>query len=506
MDISAEIRKKLKEVKFDYKEENVGEVVEVRDGIVIANGLSNAGMGELVFFESVGVYGLVLNIERFHVGIIVLGDYTNLKEGDIIVTTGKQLSISVNEDVVGRVIDPLGNPLDGKGPINTQLKTTKEMPLEKVAPGVLERKNVKRSLPTGIKVIDGLIPIGKGQRELIIGDRQTGKTSIALSTIFAQKSAYEEGKSVYSIFVMIGQKRSTIARIIAELEKYGAMKWTTVVVADSATPAALQYIAPYAGCAIGEYFAEEGKDALVVYDDLSKHAWAYREISLLLKRPAGREAYPGDIFYLHSRLLERALQYSDAKGGGSLSALPIVETLAGDVSAYIPTNIISITDGQIFLEPDLFNAGQRPAVNIGISVSRVGGDAQLKPMKQVVGQLKLDLAQYRELAAFAQFGSDLDKATKEKLDRGARIMEALKQNVDTIIPIDEQVLIFYALVNGYLDDIEIKDIKRWEEGFRLYINSQAKSILTRIRKGDKIENELKKEIDKLIKSYNIAFV
>ncbi len=505
MDISAEIRKKLKEIKFDYKEENVGEIIQVRDGVVIANGLSNAGMGELVFFEETDRYGLVLNIDRFDVGIIVLGDYTDLKEGDTIVATGKQLSISVNDEIVGRVIDPLGNPLDGKGHINTKLKDTKEMPLEKVAPGVLERKNVKRSLPTGIKIIDGLIPIGKGQRELIIGDRQTGKTSIALSTIFAQKRAFEEGHPVYSIFVMVGQKRSTIARIIAELENYGAMKYTTVVVADSASPSALQYIAPYAGCAIGEYFAEKGEDALVIYDDLSKHAWAYREISLLLNRPAGREAYPGDIFYLHSRLLERALQYSDEKGGGSLSALPIIETLAGDVSAYIPTNVISITDGQIFLEPDLFNAGQRPAVNIGISVSRVGGDAQLKPMKQVVGQLKLDLAQYRELAAFSQFGSDLDKATKEKLDRGARIMEALKQNVDTIIPVEEQVLIFYALVNGFLDEIDLKDIKRWEEGFRLFMNTQGKDILKEIRKGDKIEDALKKKIEDLIKMYNMSF-
>ena len=502
MDISAEILKKLNNISFEVNEENIGSVIQVRDGVVIANGLSNAGMGEIVFFKKTNNYGLVLNIDRQSVGIIVLGEYTEIKEDDQVVSTGKQLSISVNKNILGRVIDPLGNPLDGKGPIDTTISETREMPLEKVAPGVVERKNVNRSLPTGLKIVDGLIPIGKGQRELIIGDRQTGKTSIALSTILAQKQAYEDGNPVYSIFVMIGQKRSTVARIIAQLEEFGAMKYTTVVVADSATPASLQYIAPYAGCAVGEYFAENGEDALVIYDDLSKHAWSYREISLLLNRPAGREAYPGDIFYLHSRLLERALQYSDAQGGGSLSALPIIETLAGDVSAYIPTNVISITDGQIFLEPDLFNSGQRPAVNIGISVSRVGGDAQLKPMKQVVGQLKLDLAQYRELAAFAQFGSDLDKSTKEKLDRGARMMEALKQDVNTIIPVEEQVVIFYALVNGFLDNVKVEEIKDWEAGFRLYIQSNAEDLLSIIKSGTKIDDDMKEKLNKIIETYN----
>jgi F-type H+-transporting ATPase subunit alpha len=503
MELSDEIRKQLNSIYFDNTPKSVGTVTESKDGIVIADGLDSVGIGELVYIEDADTKGMILNIEETEVGIVILDNYQKIKEGQTITSLEKRLSIDVNDQLIGRIIDPLGKPLDDKGKLEKN-KSTREMLLERIAPGVIDRENVTRPLETGLKVIDALIPIGKGQRELIIGDRQTGKSAIPMNTILAQKRSYDAGKPVYCIYVMIGQKRANIAHKIAKLEEQGALSYTTFVIADASTPSSLQYLAPYAGTAIGEYFAEKGLDALVIFDDLTKHAWAYREISLLLRRPPGREAYPGDIFYLHSRLLERSLQYSKKKKGGSLTALPIVETLTGDVSAYIPTNIISITDGQIYLEPDLFNSGQRPAVNVGLSVSRVGGDAQIKAMKQVAGQLKLDLAQYRELAAFAQFGSDLDEETKKKLDRGARLMEILKQEDNYSIPLEEQVCIFYAAVNGYLDNIEINKIKMWEERFLTYIQTKGKDILKKILEDEKIEGRLEQEMKKMLEGYKFS--
>jgi len=472
-----------------------GKILEVKDGIVIAEGLENLAYNEIVEIQTKDsiVSGLALNLDENSVGIAVLGDYKIIREGDLIKTTGKQLSISVDPGILGKVINPLGISKDITDPVT--LKNPENMPLEKVAPGVIDRKNVSRSLATGIKTIDAMFPIGKGQRELIIGDRQTGKTTVAIDTILNQK-----GKNVYCIYVAIGQKESKIAQIRSLFEKNGALSYTVIVSASASDPASLQYIAPFAGCAIGEYFAQKGKDALVIYDDLTKHAWAYRELSLLLRRPPGREAYPGDIFYLHSRLLERALQYSDTNKGGSLTALPIIETQAGDISAYIPTNIISITDGQIFLESDLFNAGQKPAVNIGLSVSRVGGDAQIKALKQVAGSLKLDLAQYRELATFAQFGSDLDKETQEKLDRGARITELLKQTQNNPIPIETQTLLIYLATNGYIDKTPISEIDQWEQETIKIIDKSCQKITERIAKGEKIEEELILEIKKIFKN------
>lgn len=493
MKLSDEIKKQIEDFSHDVKVKSVGTVVELKDGVAIIEGLDDVSLGELVMFEKSKKRGLVLDLEELQIGVVVLDDYSKIKEGETVVSLGKSLSIGVNEKILGRVVDPLGKLIDGKEEISGEKK---EMPLEKLAPGVIDRKDVHRPIQTGIKSIDSMIPIGRGQRELIIGDRQIGKTSIAIDTIINQK-----GKNCYCIYVSIGQKKSKLARLIALLESYGAMEYTVIVNADASDPAALQYIAPYAGCAIGEYFMENGKDALVVYDDLTKHAWAYREISLLLKRPPGREAYPGDIFYLHSRLLERAAQLSDEKGAGSLTALPIVETQAGDISAYIPTNIISITDGQIYLEPDLFYAGVRPALNVGLSVSRVGGSAQLKAMKKNAGQMRLDLAQYRELAAFAQFGTELDQETKSKLDRGERIMELiLKQPLYNPITVEEQILLIYAVNKGALDKVEVNQVKNWEKQFRDYITSVGADVLKVLREknewDEKIENKVKELVER----------
>ena len=451
---------------------NVGTVISVGDGIAQVYGLSQVASSELVEFTKNGVLGLVLNLEEDAVGVVVLGEYTDIEEGDEVRATGRIASVPVGEALVGRVVNALGQPIDGKGPISTD----KIRPIERIAPGVILRQDVDTALQTGIKAIDSMIPIGRGQRELLIGDRQTGKTAVILDTIINQR-----GTGVICIYVAIGQKRSNVAQAVRVLEEQGAMDHTIVVVASAADPAALQYIAPFAGCAMGEEFMENGGNALIVYDDLSKHAWAYRQVSLLLRRPPGREAYPGDVFYLHSRLLERAARMSDALGGGSLTALPVIETQAGDVSAYIPTNVISITDGQIFLETDLFYAGVRPAVNAGISVSRVGGAAQIKAMRQVAGRLRLELANYRSLAAFAQFGSDLDAATKGQIDRGQRLTEVLKQGQYRPLPVEEQVVILWAATNGQLEDVEVENVREFEAGYLEYIRSTQSDLLATIR-------------------------
>ncbi len=441
----------------------VGNVLEIGDGIALVSGLTNVKAQELVEFDN-GTLGVAFNLEEDSVGVIILGEYTNLNEGTEVRATGRISSIPVGPELVGRVVNILGEPVDGKGPINA---SGGFYPLEKIAPGVMERRNVDTPMQTGLRVIDSTIPIGRGQRELIIGDRGTGKTAICLDTIINQKDS-----GVVCIYVAIGKRASEIRRVVQTLEDYGAMGHTIVVVASASDPAAEQYLAPYAGCALGEWFMENGQHALVIYDDLSKHAWAYRQVSLLLRRPPGREAYPGDVFYLHSRLLERAAQLSDERGGGSLTALPIIETLLGDISAYVPTNVISITDGQLFLEPDLFFSGQRPAVNMGVSVSRVGGDAQTSVMKKVAGKLKLELAQFRSLAAFAQFGSDLDAATQRQLDRGIRLTEIMKQPQYQPESVHRQVAIIFAGTRGYLDKIAVERIKEWEENFLRFVETQ----------------------------------
>lgn len=474
----------------------VGQILEIGDGIAQVSGLSDVMYQELIQFDQ-KTYGVALNLEKDRVGVVILGDYKHLSTSNEVTTTGKVLSIGVSEKLIGRVVDPLGQPLDGK----KNLKFSQYNPLEKVAPGVIYRESVNTPLQTGIKAIDSMIPIGLGQRELIIGDRATGKSAIPLTTIINQKN-----KDIICIYVAIGQKASFIAQTIATLEEFGAMKHTIVMSASASDSAALQYLAPYAGCAIGEYFTQKGKNVLIVYDDLSKHAWAYREISLLLRRPSGREAYPGDVFYLHSRLLERACKYNKKYGGGSLTALPIIETQAGDISAYIPTNVISITDGQIFLEPDLFYAGIRPAINTGLSVSRVGGAAQIKAMKKVAGQLKLDLAQYRELAAFAQFSSDLDETTKKQLDRGQRITEIMKQGWDEPYPVAEQVVIIWAVTNGYLDDININDVKRFETKFLEYIRNKGKDVLKAIKTSKELDDKNKNKLATLTDQFKKTFV
>jgi F-type H+-transporting ATPase subunit alpha len=444
----------------------VGEVLEVGDGIARVSGLNNIRMSELVEFEG-GVLGIAFNLETDNVGVIVMGDYKLVSEGGEVRGTGRIASVPVGRGLVGRVVNTLGQPIDGAGPI----ASTEYYNMERIAPGVIERKDVDTPLQTGILAIDAMFPIGRGQRELIIGDRQTGKTALALDAIINQK-----GQDVFCIYVAIGQKEAQIAAVRGTLEKYGAMEYTTILVASASDSAALQYLAPYAGCAMGEWFMENGMNALIVYDDLSKHAWAYRQVSLLLRRPPGREAYPGDVFYLHSRLLERAARLSDERGGGSLTALPIIETLLGDVSAYIPTNVISITDGQIFLETELFNAGQRPAINVGISVSRVGGDAQRRSMKKVAGRMKTELSQFRALAAFAQFGADLDKSTQQQLDRGVRLTELLKQPQYAPLPLDEQVMLIYAGTRGYLDKVRTSEIKQWQTEFVRYAQTQYPQI------------------------------
>lgn len=469
-EISQIIRDQIKDFDKKVAMEEVGTVISAGDGIAKVYGLDNVMSGELVEFPG-GIYGMTLNLEEDNVGVVVMGDYLGIKEGDTVKRTGKIASVPVGEELVGRVVNALGQPIDGKGPINAK----KTDVIEKVAPGIVLRKPVHEPVQTGIKAIDSMIPIGRGQRELIIGDRQTGKTAIALDTIINQK-----GQNMICVYVAIGQKRSTVAQVVQTLEEHGAMDYTIVVAATASDPAPLQFIAPLAGCTMGEYFRDNGKHALLIYDDLSKHATAYRQMSLLLRRPPGREAYPGDVFYLHSRLLERAAKLNDDLGAGSLTALPIIETQAGDVSAYIPTNVISITDGQIFLETDLFNSGFRPAVNAGISVSRVGGSAQIKAMKQVAGKLRLELAQYREMAAFAQFGSDLDPATQKQLTRGSRLMELLKQNKNKPFPVEEQIVVIFAAINGYLDDIEIKDVRKFEQDYLAYLKSGGLGILEEI--------------------------
>jgi F-type H+-transporting ATPase subunit alpha len=473
----------------------VGFVEEVGDGIARVSGLDNIRFSELVRFKN-GTPGIAFNLEKDNVGVIIMGEYDTIQEGDEVRPMGLIASVPVGMGMVGRVVDALGNPVDGKGPV----AATEYYNIERIAPGVIERRNVYRPVQTGLIAIDSMTPIGRGQRELIIGDRQTGKTAIAIDTILNQK-----GKDLYCIYVAIGKRRGEVARLVALLEEYGAMEYTTVVVASASDPAAMNYIAPYSGCAIGEWFMENGKDALVVYDDLSKHAWAYRQVSLLMRRPPGREAYPGDVFYLHSRLLERAAQLSDARGGGSLTALPIIETLLGDVSAYVPTNVISITDGQIYLEPELFYAGVRPAINVGISVSRVGGDAQTKAMKKVAGGLRLDLAQFRSLAAFAQFGSDLDKSTQQQLDRGLRLTELLKQPQYQPIALAEQVALIYAGTKGYLDQVPVERVKEWQAGFIRTFNTQFSDLASSIAETKTLNDEQEAKLKQAFESFNASW-
>ncbi len=495
-DIITQLKNRIENFKTEAKMESVGTVITVGDGIAKVSGLSGAKAAEMLEFPG-GTIGVVLNLEQDSIGVILLGSDQGIKAGDKVKSTGRILSVPVGEALVGRVVNPLGEPLDNKGAI----KTDKTYPVERIAPGVMERKSVHEPLQTGIKAIDAMIPIGKGQRELIIGDRQTGKTAIAIDTIINQK-----GKDVICIYVAIGQKESKVARIVTELAKHDALKHTIVVVAGASDPAALSYIAPFAGCAMGEYFMDNGKHALIVYDDLSKHAVAYREISLLLRRPPGREAYPGDVFYLHSRLLERAAKLSDKNGAGSLTALPMIETQAGDVSAYVPTNVISITDGQIFLETDLFYQGIRPALNVGISVSRVGSSAQIKAVKKVAGRLRLDHAQYRELAAFAQFASDLDPQTRARLERGQRITEVLKQDQYSPLAVENQVAILYAVTNGYIDDIPVESVRDFEANFHKFMNIQKKDLMKKIADkkelNEEIEPKLKEAIEEFKKGYN----
>ena len=477
--------------------QEVGTVLEVRDGVVRVYGLMSAMSGEMLEFTSSEtgetVVGLALNLEEDNLGAVVLGDYLQLKEGDEVRRTARVLEVPVGPEVVGRVVNPLGQPMDGLGPIKAHAMRK----VESIAPGIIARQPVNEPLQTGIKAIDSMIPIGRGQRELIIGDRGTGKTAIAIDTIINQK-----GTGVICVYVAIGQKNSTVAAVVERLKEHGAMEFTIVVNAGAADPAPLLYIAPYAGCAMAEYFMyEENKATLCVYDDLSKQAAAYRQMSLILRRPPGREAYPGDVFYLHSRLLERAARLSDARGGGSLTALPVVETQAGDVAAYIPTNVISITDGQIFLESDLFYSNVRPAINPGISVSRVGGNAQIKAMKQVAGKLRLDYSQYRELEAFAQFGSELDQATQRQLARGARVVEVLKQPQYDPIPVEKQVAVIFAVNNGYLDDVEVNDVKKWEDEFRSFVDARHPEVLQRISTEKKLSDEVEADLKKAIEEF-----
>lgn len=495
-----ELKKQIANADLSVRQGKFGRIIEVGDGIARVSGLSNAMQAEMIEFtpsEAKGdtnkVYGVALNLEEEVIGVMILGEATHLKEGDKVSGTGEILSVPVGNEMISRVVNPLGEALDGKGDI----KASEFYPLEKIAPRVITRQSVNTPIQTGIKAIDSMIPIGRGQRELIIGDRQTGKTAVAIDTIINQR-----GKDIICIYVAIGQKKSKVAKIVAKLEEEKAMKHTIVVLASASDPAALSYIAPYAGCAMGEYFMDQGKDVLVVYDDLSKHAWAYRQVSLLLKRPPGREAYPGDVFYLHSRLLERAAKLNKDYGGGSLTALPIIETQAGDVSAYIPTNVISITDGQIYLESDLFYQGIRPAINVGLSVSRVGSAAQIKAMKKVGGKLRLDMAQYRELAAFAQFSSDLDEATKQQIERGKRATEVLKQVQYVPMDVADQVAMLFSLTNGYLDNIDNQKVQDWEQGFLEYFCTVGSKVRDKLTQEKDISDKLDKELRSLIEDYN----
>jgi F-type H+-transporting ATPase subunit alpha len=494
-EVSAILKQELEN--FEQKADiyDVGTVLQVGDGIARVYGLEKVMAGELVEFPN-EVMGMVLNLEEDNVGVILFGNERLIKEGDLVKRTKRIVEVPTGDEMLGRVVSPLGRPLDGKGKIDA----AHTVPVERKALGVIQRQPVKEPLATGIKAIDSMIPIGRGQRELIIGDRQTGKTAVAIDTILNQK-----GKDVVCIYVAVGQKASTVARVIQTLENHGAMDYCIVVSANASEPAPLQYLAPYSGAAIGEYFRDNGKHALVVYDDLSKHAWAYRQVSLLLRRPPGREAYPGDVFYLHSRLLERAAKLSDDLGGGSLTALPIIETQAGDVSAYIPTNVISITDGQIFLETDLFYSGIRPAINAGISVSRVGGNAQIKAMKQVAGRLRLDLAQYRELEAFAKFGSDLDKATQQQLRRGQRLMEVLKQGQYSPMAIEEQVVVIFAATNGFLDEIPVDSIGQFETEVLDYIKVKSPKLLPEIAEKKELTEEISKTLENTLQDFIKTF-
>jgi F-type H+-transporting ATPase subunit alpha len=491
-EITSIIRQQIQGFQQPIEAVSTGTVVQVGDGIAQVYGLSGAMSTELVEFPASKQMGMALNLAEDTVGVVVLGRSEEIKEGDEVRTTGQIVQVPVGEGLVGRVVNALGEPIDGKGPI----EATEYSPIEKIAPGVITRQGVNTPVQTGLKAIDSMIPIGRGQRELIIGDRQTGKTAIAIDTIINQK-----GGDLICIYVAIGQKTSKVAQLVATLEQHGAMEHTIVVSSTADEPAALNYIAPYSGCTIGEYFRDHGKDAVVIYDDLSKHAWSYRQVSLLLRRPPGREAYPGDVFYLHSRLLERAARMNKDFGGGSLTALPIIETQQGDVSAYIPTNVISITDGQIYLENDLFYAGQRPAVNVGLSVSRVGGKAQIGAMRTVAGRLRLDLARFRELAAFAQFGSDLDPKTKAEIDRGTRINEVLKQVQYAPVAVEHQVAILYAAINGYMDDVTVANVATWEEGFHRYLDTSGESILQGIREQKKLTPEIEEQLKQAIGSY-----
>ena len=495
-EISSVIKEQIKRYASELEVSDVGTVIQVADGIARVHGLENAMQGELLEFPG-EVYGMVLNLEEDNVGAVLLGSNKNINEGDTVKTTGRVVEVPVGDVMLGRVVNALGQPIDGKGPIQTD----KYRKIERVASGVITRKSVDTPLQTGIKAIDSMVPIGRGQRELIIGDRQTGKTAIAIDTIINQK-----GQGVKCIYVAIGQKASTVASIVKTLEEFGALSYTTVVAATASELAPLQYIAPYAGCAIGEEWMENGEDVLVIYDDLSKHAAAYRTLSLLLKRPPGREAYPGDVFYLHSRLLERAARMSDEYGGGSLTALPIIETQAGDLSAYIPTNVISITDGQIYLETEMFNSGFRPAVNAGLSVSRVGGDAQIKAMKKIAGPIRVELAQYRELAAFAQFGSELDADTKEKLAQGERIKEVLKQPQYKPLPVQYQVMIIYAVTRKYLLDVPTEDITRFEEEFFEFVDTKYPQVPSAIAAEKVISDETEETLKKAIEEFKAAFL
>ena len=489
------LKQQIQQTKLDVETEKVGNVIKVGDGIAVVSGLREVMASELLEFPG-GVLGVALNLEQDNVGVIVLGDYLNIKEGDLVKSTGRILEVPVDDQMIGRTVNALGQPVDGKG----EIKTEKFYPVEKVAPRVITRKSVDTPLQTGVKAIDSMIPIGRGQRELIIGDRQTGKTAIAIDAIINQK-----GKDVVCIYVAIGQKESKVAKIVAELEKHDAMKHTIIVLSGASDSASLSYIAPYTGCAIGEYFMDQSKDALIIYDDLSKHAWAYRQVSLLLRRPPGREAYPGDVFYLHSRLLERAAKLDEKYGGGSLTALPIIETQSGDVSAYIPTNVISITDGQIYLEADLFYQGVRPALNVGLSVSRVGSHAQIKAMKKVAGKLRLELAQFRELAAFAQFSSDLDEETKQRIERGKRLAEILKQGQYQPMPVEKQVAIIFAAINGFLDDVEVEKIKEFEEKYLKFMDDKYSVVLNEIAKKKDLDEGIEKKLKTTIEEFKKIF-
>ena len=495
-EITSIIKREIERYEKEIKTVDSGTIIQIGDGIARVYGLDNCMEGELLEFPN-NVYGMALNLEQDNVGCVLLGSEEGIGEGDIVKRTNKIVEVPVGEALLGRVVNPLGAEIDGKGPINT----TEYSPIEVPAPSIIDRSSVNEPLQTGIKAIDSMIPIGKGQRELIIGDRQTGKTAIAIDTIINQK-----GKDVICIYVAIGQKQSTLAHIVNTLEEFGALDYSIIVGGTASESAPLQYLAPYAGCSMGEYFMNKGKDVLIIYDDLSKHAVAYRTMSLLLRRPPGREAYPGDVFYIHSRLLERAAKLSKENGGGSLTALPIIETLAGDVTAYIPTNVISITDGQIFLESDLFHSGQRPAVNAGISVSRVGGNAQIKAMKQVSGTLRLELAQYRELESFAQFGSDLDKDSKKRLEKGKRLVEILKQNQYTPMDVEKQIVILYAALNDFLSDIKVSDVRKFEEELLDYMNTHHREVLKKIIEVKTLTDEIKESLEKAIVEFKKIFL